>query len=94
MHDREIGIAANFLFAVFNKHEHTPEVAAEKTELIIEQAVALLYPKENNHIEFRDEWTLKYCSYLRDSLDEMIEKTKAVRLKRHIQNYVDIFMKE
>lgn len=69
-------IASGFLFALFRECEITPEVAAEKTEEVIRLAVDLLYPAEDSHREFREDWILKYCAYLRDTMDEMIEKTK------------------
>ena len=79
MSDKDIGIAANFLFTIFSTNEYHPEAAAEKTELVIRQAVELLYPKENNHIDLREDWIIKYCAFLRDSLDEMTTDTKLSR---------------
>lgn len=82
MCDKDIGIVSNFLFCLFHRYEGTPEVAAEKTEIVIKQAIELLYPKAKNHVELREDWIIKYCSYLRYSLDELIDSTKIDREKR------------
>ena len=57
-------ILSNFLFALFEKNNDTPKEAANQTALAITNAVELLYPKKNNHVYLRNEWTQEYCQQL------------------------------
>ena len=82
--EKQIQLAAGFLFTMFEECEDTPEEAAMQTENVIRMAVELLYPHDTiEHRELRNEWILKYAAYLRDSADEMIDIVKISRAKNN-----------
>lgn len=85
--EKTTNILINFLFILFDLCESLPEVAAEKTAIAIRRAFDLLYPKEFNHVVLRKEWTIKYCSFLRDSLDEIIQEVKHEKQHPYPRNF-------
>lgn len=74
--EKRVGLLTNFLFILFDKYDSNPEKAAEKTALAIRNAISILYPKECNHASIRKDWIVKYCTHLRNTLDEIIADIK------------------
>lgn len=82
--EKQIQLAAGFLFTMFEACENTPEEAAMHTENVIRMAVEMLYPHDTaEHRNLRNEWILKYAAYLRDSADEMIDTAKISQAKNN-----------
>ena len=82
--EKQVQLAAGFLFAMFERCENTPEEAAMHTENVICMAVEMLYPHDTTeHRKLRNEWILKYAAYLRDSADEMIDVVKISKAKNN-----------
>ena len=82
--EKQVQLAAGFLFAMFERCENTPEEAAMHTENVICMAVEMLYPHDTiEHRKLRNEWILKYAAYLRDSADEMIDVVKISKAKNN-----------